>query len=241
VPTAPAPRSADIALLFDFDGTLYVGDLPILSHARHCADQLSVADAITLIDNLRLFLEGKSVGDRFVDLTTARDGLEAVEILGAAAGLSIEQIGDAYRSSRRDLAASAFAMDAPAGLLELLTELPGAYVLVVTNADPTGVQDVIDSIELAPYVDQLITAAGKPDSMPAVIGAALQRIAAPGRPERLMVVGDRWDTDLTDAHRLGAATALVDRFGRGEGTPTLRAADLAGLVPGIRDWAERVR
>lgn len=241
MPTDPSGRPADIALVFDFDGTLYVGDLPVLSHARHCAEQLSDAEATTLIDNVRLFLEGKSVGDRFVDLAPARDGLQAVEMLGAAAGLSTEQINDAYRASRRDLAGSAFAMDAPDGLRELLAGLERAHVMVVTNAGPTGVHEVLESVELSPYIDEVITGAGKPDSMPGIITAVLQRIAAPDQPRRLMVVGDRWDTDLTGAHRLGAATALVDRFGRGDGTPTFRAAELAGLIPGIRDWAERVR
>ena len=236
MPTAPSEQ-ADLALLFDFDGTLYVGDLPILAYARHCAGQLCVVDATALIDNVRFFLEGKSVGDRIIDLGDARDGFEAVEILAAAAGLTAPQIDAAYRAARQDLAGSAFALDAPEGLIALLAWLQPARVVVVTNADRTGVQEVLDAIQIAEHIDQVITDAGKPDAMPEIIGATLRRIVAEHQPQRLIAIGDRWSTDLADAHRLGAVTAMVDRFGRGDGTPTLRSSDLAGLVPEIRKWA----
>lgn len=237
----PSEPRADLALLFDFDGTLYVGDLPILAYARHCSEVLSVAGATALIDNIRFFLEGKLFGDQLVDLTAAQDGYEAVEILAAAAGLTTAQVSAAYRAARMDLAASAFALDAPDGLVGLLQDLPGVHVMVVTNADPTGVGEVLDSIEVSDFIHQVITDAGKPASMPGLIAESLQQIGAAGEPGRMMVVGDRWSTDLVDAHRLGAATALIDRFSRGDGAPTLRAADLAGLVPGIRDWVARCR
>lgn len=238
VPTAPSGRVASTALLFDLDGTLYVGDLPILAFARHCAEQLSDHGATHLIDNVRYFLEGKSAGDRLVDLGAAQDGDDAVEILAAAAGLTPDRVAAAHRAARADLAGSAFALEAPDGLLGLLESLHTTHVMVVTNAE-VGVAEVLAAIGVAGRIHQVITAVDKPAAMPAIIDATLHRIGADQDPQRMMVVGDRWRSDLADAHRRGAETALVDRFGRGDGTPTLRAADLASLVPGIRNWADR--
>src|SRR4051794_13310287 len=58
--------SPALALMFGFDGTLYVGDLPVLAYARHCAEQLPAAQATALIDGIRFFLEGKSIGESSV-------------------------------------------------------------------------------------------------------------------------------------------------------------------------------
>lgn len=237
MPTAPSEQPAEILLLFAFDGTLYVGDLPILAFARHCSDQLSIAAATDLVDNIRFFLEGKSYGDRIVDLSAAADGFQAVEILAVAAGLSQSQIEDARRAGRRDLARSAFALDAPEGLIGLFRDLPAARVVVVTDADPTGVHEVLEATGVSSYIHQVITGAGVPDSTSGIIKAALDTIGRGVDSDRMMVVGNRWADALAAAHHLGTATAMVDRFGRGDGTPTLRADTLGDLVPGLRDWA----
>ncbi len=227
--------------MFDFDGTIYVGDLPVLAYARHSADQLGEAAATDLIDGIRFFLEGRSVRDADaglrVDLGVAQDGFQAVEILADNMGLTDRQIGTAYRQARLDLGRTAFALDPPEGLIELLTELAGVHVMVVTNADSAGVTEVLTAIGLAGHIDDVITDAGKPGSMPRIIADTLRRIGAVDAPTRLMAIGDRWTEDLAEAHLAGACTALVDRFGRGDGTPTARAADLAGLLPAIQRWA----
>ena len=232
--------SPTLALLFDFDGTLYVGDLPILAYARHAAELLPDDAATDLIDGVRFFLEGKSASGRTVDLTNAEDGYMSVEALARAAGLSSDHLDGAYRLARQDLAGSAFALEAPEGLPELLADLADAYVMVVTNADLTGVAEVLTAIEVAGHIDQIVTDAGKPSSMPGHVTSALTRIDALDAPDRLMVVGDRWTTDLADAFAAGARTALVDRFRRGDGTPHLRGANLAELIPAIRSWADEL-
>ena len=93
------------------------------------------------------------------------------------------------------------------------------------------------AIGLAGQVDDVITDAGKPDAMPHIIDGVLRRIGAVSETDRLMVIGDRWGADLADADRVGAVTGMIDRFGRADGSPTVRAPDLAGLIPDIRAWA----
>ena len=232
--------SPTLALLFDFDGTLYVGDLPILAYARRAAELLPDDAATDLIDGVRFFLEGKTISGRTADLRDAEDGYMGVEMLARAAGVRPEELDGAYRLARQDLAGSAFALEAPEGLTDLLADLAGAYVMVVTNADLTGVAEVLTAIEVAGHIDRIVTDAGKPHSMPGHVERTLARIDAADAPERLMVVGDRWTTDLVDAHAAGARTALVDRFGRGDGTPDLRGGSLADLIPAIRSWAHEL-
>lgn len=231
-----------LALLLDFDGTLDSGDLSVQAYARHVAEQ--VADpfrATAVIDGMREFLEGKHA-DRTerlaVDLSTAEDGDHAVEILAAAAGLTKAQTGAAYRAARADLAGSAFALDAADGLSDLLTKVRGsAVVAVATNAGDLGVRAVLDSIGLAPMIDEVITNAGKPGSMPGIIDRLLGRLGGPSPERRLLAVGPRWGRDLATAHSVGAPTAYIDRFDRGDGKPTWRARQLASMIEPIRDWA----
>ena len=65
--------------------------------------------------------------------------------------------------------------------------------------------------------------------MPAVLDRLLAEASLP--PDRLLSVGDVWRNDLEPAAAIGAATAFVDRFGRGEGSPTFRARTLEALLP----------
>ena len=116
-------------------------------------------------------------------------------------------------------------------MTDLLRDLVDVHVMVVTNAPATGVAEVLSAIGLAGQIDDVITDAGKPDTMPDIIDESLRRIGAVGEPDRLMVIGDRWGADLADASRVGAVTGMIDRFGRADGSPTVRAPDLAGLDP----------
>jgi FMN phosphatase YigB (HAD superfamily) len=228
-----------LALMFGFDGTLYVGDLPILAYARRCTEHLAPDAATAMIDGIRFFLEGKTISDRHIDLQGAEDGRQAVEILATALGLTADRIRLADQLARADMAASAFALDVPEGLSELLSEMVGVHVVVVTNAQGGAVAGVLSALGLAEHVHEVVADAGKPDNMSNIVAATLSRIGATGEPHRLMVIGDRWSDDLADAARIGAVTGLIDRFGRDDGNPTFRARDLTGLIPDIRQWAAR--
>ncbi len=139
-PVPSVPTEPVAALLFDFDGTLYVGDLPVHAYARRVAERLDGAAGVGVVAGMRRFLEDRSVpGDPGTDLSAAQDGYQAVELLAVAAGADADLLSAAYRQSRHDLAASAFAVDAPDGLVDLLTGLHGQVrSVVVSNADPAG-------------------------------------------------------------------------------------------------------
>ena len=226
------PTEPVAALLFDFDGTLYVGDLPVHAYARRVAERLDGAAGVGVVAGMRRFLEDRSVpGDPGTDLTAAQDGYQAVELLAVAAGADADMLSAAYRQSRHDLAASAFAVDAPDGLVDLLTGLHGQVrSVVVSNADPAGMAEVLAGTGLAPLLDEVILDAGKPDCWPPLIERYADLV---GGADRLLAVGDRWSGDLAPIAAAGGWTGLIDRFGRGDGSPDARAADLTALLPAI--------
>jgi hypothetical protein len=170
-------------------------------------------------------------------LSTAEDGDHAVEILCRAIGLTPRQIVAARRASRVDLANSAWAIDAAPGLAELVAGIPSDSSVAVVANDLTGVPDVVNAIGIASAVDEFLLDAGGAEGREQVIEHRLAATGAGSSPDRLLVVGSRWDPDLAVPHAAGCTTALVDRFGRGRGTPTWRDAELAGLVPEILRWA----
>jgi len=231
-------------VLLAVDGVVQVSDLAVQSFARHATDQLPpTADDATraLIGGMRGFLEGRpdllpsdpavrqAMGD-------AEDGDQAVEILCRAAGLTPRQIGAARRAARVDLANSAWAIEAAPGLTELIAGLPAdSYVAVVAH-DLTGVAEIVDSIGLTADIDDVLGDPGGSEGREQLVD---QVIAAGvgSAPDRLLVVGSRWDPDLAVPHAAGCTTALVDRFGRGRGTPTWRGAQLADMVGDILRWA----
>ncbi len=226
-----------LGLLLDFDGTLYTGDLPVQAYGRRVAQAVAPADADVVIAGLRVFLEGR--GPVPAGLKQAQDGYHAVHLLAAQVGLAEPVRQQAYEESRHDLARSAFALEAVPGLREFLTEIKHrTRVVVLTNAPPAGVHEVLEAVQIRSLVDEVIVNAGKPQSLPLIIQDLLTDLGAGADPRQLLAIGDRWLADLADVHTAGGATAYVDRHELGDGAPTWRATELQALIPRLRHWAE---
>lgn len=215
------PTSTRHALLLRFDGVVHTSDLPTQAFARHLTDGLP-ADRITaLIGGMRGFLEGKpELIPSGVDLGAAEDGEQAVEILAAAFGIDPDQVESARGASRLDLADSVWAVDAADGLDRLLAAFPAAR-LVWTAADDPAAPALLTSEEID--VDGVLDGA-----FTAALAAALERVDG-GDPAQLTVIGTRWAGELAIAHRAGSVTVLLDRYGAGRGTPTIRCRELTQL------------
>src|SRR5699024_11024147 len=132
----------------------------------------------------------------------------------------------AYRASRRALAAGTIDVHAPTGLAALLDEVsPRIERVVVTNAPIDGVRESLSRIGLSASIDRIVADAGKPRGWSRILPELLG-----DRPAtHALAVGDIWENDLAEPYLAGCATALVDRFGRGTGTPHLAAARLEDL------------
>jgi len=183
----PPPK---LALLMHFDSAVFVGDLPILAFARHCAEQLSDTAATTLIDGTRFFLEGTAFDGRPINLPGTLTGEQTVRALATTADLSASQIDQAYQLSRADLARSAFVLDPVPGLLELLLEFPDFHVVLICGSDVTGVAEVLDAVGLAAHVHEWATVADSPGYLAPLIETTLRQLGGNALPEHVMVLKD---------------------------------------------------
>jgi FMN phosphatase YigB (HAD superfamily) len=211
-------------LVLDFDGTVCLGDGPVLAYAG--AAFRGVADAAGRHERLRRFLAGEPGGERHPDGYAAVAAL-ARDVLDPAA------LDAAYLASRQDLA-SADDLSAPPGLPEFLAGLAGrAHRLLFTNAPPDGLPGTLDRLGLTGVLDEVRTGARKP----AGFGPLLDELLADRPPAAVLSVGDHHVNDIAVPLARGCATAHLDRFGDHPGPAHLRAARFEQLYPEIRAWA----
>ncbi|MGT2425144.1 HAD family hydrolase [Amnibacterium kyonggiense] len=211
--------SIDRIVVLDFDGTVAVGDDPVLVYFRGVAG--GGADEAFA---------------RWVETGAGhRDGYSFVATWAASHGIAEEVRAGAYAASRAALHRGEAAVRAPQGLAALLRGRPrGVRCVLVTNAPVDGIEPVLERLGLTGLLDGIEGDAGKPAGMPAVLDRLLREADLP--PDRLLSVGDVWRNDLEPAAAIGAATALVDRFDLGEGSPTFRARTMEALLPDVERW-----
>jgi FMN phosphatase YigB (HAD superfamily) len=206
-------------VVLDFDGTVAVGDEPVLAYFRGVAGD----DADDVLARWVLTGDGH------------RDGYALVADWAAAHGVVERVRSAAYAASRAALHDGSAAVAAPEGLADLLRRRPAdVRCVLVTNAPVEGIEPVLARLGIAGLLDELVGDAGKPDGMPEVLARLLDDAGLPA--DRLLSVGDIWRNDLEPAAAIGAATAFVDRFERGDGTPTFRGRTLEALLPDIERW-----
>ena len=212
--------SVNSLLLFDFDGTIALGDGPVLAYAAHVA--ASLGDQPGFVDGIRATLaaaDGASL-----------DGYDAVRRAAIAQGADSGLLSAAYLASRAELATAAAPITAPDGLADFLAAAaPAAERVLVTNAPAIRIGEALEALGLTGLFDRIVTSARKP-------GGLVAFLAALPADARVLSVGDIWHNDLAPAHARGHATALIGGFPDGEATPTYRAADFATLIPQLEEW-----
>lgn len=221
-------------LLLDFDGTVSVGDEPILAYADALLTVLR-SDGASDLDRFAETLSGELAGylAGTADRPDFPDGYAAVAIL--ARGVADRaQLSRAYRLSRAALASGRITVTAPPGLAELLDELADrVWRVLVTNAPADGVGSTLTTIGLTDRIDVVLTDAGKPDGWQQI----LPQLLADRRAESVLSIGDLWRNDVAEPLAAGTATALIDRFDQRPGPAHATGRDLPDLYPAIRSWA----
>lgn len=207
-------------LLFDFDGTIALGDGPVLAYARHVATALGASERF--VDDVRVALAAAG--------PDAVDGYDVVRRAADSFGADGAVLSAAYLASRAQLATAAAPVTVPSGLVEFLrTAGPVAERVLVTNAPAVRLPEALEHLGLAGLFDRIVTDARKPAGMEEVLDAL--------PPDaRILSIGDMWRNDLAPAHARGHATALIGGFADPAATPTFRAADFATLAPQLEAW-----
>jgi FMN phosphatase YigB (HAD superfamily) len=202
-------------IIFDFDGTVCLGDGPALEYAR------GVADAHPSLADLEHRVARHLAGDALAEFVGAVDGYQAVQ-------------SAAFRAARRRLAEEGLGVHAPAGFGAFARDLRerGVRMLLVTNAPGEGLDSILALLGIAACFDRIVADAGKPEGMHAV----LDGIA--GEVSTVLSIGDIWVNDLSVPHRRGAATALIDGHGNQPGTPDVRVRAMPDLYMWVQRWIE---
>lgn len=210
-------------IVFDFDGTVIVGNGPLLAYAQEMARYAPEGFLARAEATISAFESG--------DVTSYRDGYDAVGTLAAEAGVSPAERQLAYLASR-ELLGSAQPAAPATGLADILTRIPAATrVVLATNAPDAGVEEALATWGIRDHFDELIFNTGKP----AGLGAIIQRALKDGP---VLSVGDIVVNDLAPATELGADTALVGATAvTSPASVTMRATTLAELADQIVAWA----
>ena len=210
-------------IIFDFDGTLAVGNGPVLAYARQVAEVAGDGFLQRVEAGIAAFEAGNS---------PYRDGYDVVGSLATAAGVTDAQLSRAYQRSRELLGTEQAPVSTMPGLDGFLSGLRRhARLVLATNAPEVGVDKVLDAWGVRGAFDALHFAIGKPAGLAAVVRDTL----AEGP---VLAVGDIAEYDLAPAWSQGADTALVGATAADDSiTVTMRGRSLADLRTAIETWA----
>ncbi|MFK4788584.1 HAD family hydrolase [Microbacterium sp. ZW T5_56] len=206
------------AVIFDFDGTVALGDGPLRAYAR-AVEELG---AVTGIEQALT-----------VPAPELLDGYDVIRAAAEERGVTAETLAAAYLTSRAALGSAEAAVIAPAGLAEFLRAAGEAGVLriLATNAPDVRIAEALESLGVADGFDRIITGVGKP----AGLDVLLDDLAAEGVTD-VLSIGDIWRNDLAPVHRRGGRTALIGEFADESATPDHRAPTLPELWDDLRSW-----
>ncbi len=211
-------------VIFDFDGTLSLGDGPLDAYAGCVAEIAGSEELLAEVAAARA-RELRQPG-------TYRDGYHAVAAAAHAVGIDEATLAQGYLRSRELLATKDAPITAPPGLGAFLRRLgEHARLVLVTNAPALRIPEALAELGAEDAFTEVVCAAGKPAGIEDVVERAL----ATGP---VLSVGDIEEFDLAPARRLGADTALVGPAATLAADRVTYAADrLELLYPDIEAWA----
>ncbi|MFD7076361.1 HAD family hydrolase [Nocardioides sp. NPDC059952] len=222
-------------LVLDLDGTVCLGDTPVLLYAERVAAFTAAPEA--LLEATEAFLGQRLPETAPQTLTGAQDGYEAVKIMGLTAGASEEQLSAAYVSSRAAISEHPGDIRTPEGLVDLLGGIDAHRVVLTNSPGGSGLDAILEHLGVRDVVDEVLADALKPTRMIQHLDALLGAAGAAAAPERLMSVGDIWRNDLAPAVERGCVAAYVDAFDRRQGPAHVRAGSFVDLYPAASDWS----
>ena len=211
-------------VIFDFDGTLALGDGPIAAYARAIAARIGDESfAARATSTLFAYTAGEVL---------YRDGYDAVARLAAAEQVHPAAVSAAYDDSRTLLGTDAASVSAPADLGAFLNRLGHhARLVLATNAPGDSVIKLLGTWGLVDVFDDMHFRVGKPTGLVPILADALSR-------GPVLSVGDIPEFDLAPAAELGADTALVGLAAERLDDPaTMRGRSLSDIYEQIADWA----
>lgn len=216
-------------LIFDFDGTVALGDGPVRAYARAVAEEaeLPLAFVEEVVAGIAA-TDGRDAGSTETADGSAIDAYDLVRVRATAAGAGADDLARGYAASRTRLASDEAPIVAPAGLAAFLAAVDAERILV-TNAPGVRIPEALAALGLTGAFDRVVVDAGKPDGLAALLDGL-------DADAEVLAVGDIWRNDLAPAHERGHATALVGGYPDPAATPDFQARTLPEILPALTDW-----
>ncbi|MGV8882238.1 MAG: HAD family hydrolase [Rhodoglobus sp.] len=212
-------------IIFDLDGTLALGDGPLIAFARSVADRVGDTG---FVGRARLAIDAFAEGE-----SGYRDGYDAITQTATADGITSETLSAAYGQARIRFGSADAPVLPPDGLAAFLLDIgTRARLVLATNAPDDGVKALLESWGVADVFDAMHFTIGKPDGLVPIVREATQQ-------GPVLAIGDIAEFDLLPAAQCGADTALVGSGAtRSTVSVTMRALTLADLYDQITHWIE---
>jgi len=216
-------------IVVDLDGTVCLGDAPVLAFASRAFAHLEPTTRARAHAALEAFLAGDATA-----VPGARDGYQAGARIASALGVGPEAREAAFAASRTAIDEWLGEIRAPERLVDALRAAAARRVLV-TNSPAPAVARVLAALGIRDVFHDVVPSAGKPERM----AEALDALGVSRRvdPHALATIGDIWANDHAEAHARGASTFLIDTADFGDGEPTARARTPDELAPAVAAWA----
>jgi len=220
---------AEGLVLFDFDGTLYRGDDPFVRYAEIISRSMSAENAQTYLNHVGRHLNGEPG-------VVAGDNWEAVVGLAKRWLPDRERWQEAFLETRVYMMSDACHLEVPDALFELLTYARGKVRLAVASNSPkAAAEPLLDKLGLSSYFDRIISDAGKPAGLLALVDEWLPDLP----PEGIFSVGDNYSNDIAPGRGRGWKTAHISPHAHFPGPADVQARTLEEVLPTIREWIDR--
>lgn len=222
-PSTQAAACPGPVVVFDFDGTVALGDGPVQAYADAAFALLEPTEIPAARATFSRVLDGEDL--RWPDPYAA--------VAALCSAVDADALQRAYLTSREALATTGLGVRAPEGLAEALDRWRGRCSRVLlTNSPATGTGEALQHLDLADRFDQIIVDGGKPVGLAPLLTTLLD-----GQPpHRLVSIGDHWPNDIAAALELGCVGLHVTHAHHSIRPAHARGASVTALLPTIELW-----
>jgi FMN phosphatase YigB (HAD superfamily) len=218
-------------VVFDFDGTVILGDKPYYRCAEIISKQLPASEANVFLSRVEGALAhsipfpGEDGWNMLSDLSrefTSNDIYTA-----------------SFHQTRKEMLEKGDMTYMPDAVKALLGRIrPYVVLALASNSPPIYVEPVVRKYSLDSYFTYVRPGAGKPAGFVRMVRQIIEQERLP-KDCRVLSVGDHYINDIFPAVESGWDGAFVNPFGLDPRRSTVSAENIADLSPWIVSWATK--
>ncbi len=218
-------------VVFDFDGTIMVGDQPYLRCAEIISKKMTVKDADDFLSTVKAALN-HSIS------FPGEDGWSMLASLSKR--YAKESIfTEAFHETRKEMLSSEEMTYVPVSVKVLLTEIkPYSILALASNSPAKYVEPVLERYSLHSFFKYILPGAGKPAGLRQLVMNIANLEKLDGAYE-VLSIGDHYVNDILPAVESGWDGAFVNPFGLDRRLSTISGESIATLSQWILNWVKK--